>query len=85
MPLINNSGMQLSPDISILTFTLASGAINFVEYNLLTKDCTVHFSDGTVYNYTEVPDFKMLDLITAGSSGAYFNYGFRNLFSFERL
>ena len=85
MPLINNSGMQLSPDIRILTFTLASSAIDYIEYNLLTKDATVHFTDGTVYNYTEVPDFKILDLITAASSGQYFNYGFRNLFSFERL
>ena len=85
MPLINSNGMQLSPDIRIITFTLASSAIDYIEYNLLTQDATVHFTDGTVYNYTNVPDFKILDLITAPSSGKYFNYGFRNLFSFERL
>jgi hypothetical protein len=46
-------------------------------------DLEVHFRDGTVYQFFDVPPVLVQDLLSSTSKGAYFNTKIRNHFRYQ--
>jgi len=45
----------------------------------------LEFRDGTIYQYSAVPEIVYQELIAADSKGTYFNRQIRNHFSYRRV
>ena len=50
-----------------------SSAIKAVEYHAASRTLLVHFRDGPIYQYAEVPVTVYEGLLSAESKGEYFN------------
>ena len=61
----------------------SSECIDDVEYDAGTL--TIRFTDGTMYEYYNVPTLVWANLNRGISLGRYFNYNIRGPYSFSRL
>ena len=61
----------------------SSECIDNVTYDAGTL--TIRFTDGTLYEYYNVPTLIWANLNREISLGRYFNYNIRNQYSFSRL
>lgn len=63
-----------------------SSAINSVGYDPSGNRLEIEFKSGTIYQYTNVPEYMYIALMSADSKGAFFDRHIRNEgFSFIRL
>jgi hypothetical protein len=64
---------------------VSSSNLRAVAYNRKTNKMTVWFKSGTVYSYTNVPEYKLDTLLGAPSKGHYFYYNIRMSYSYQKL
>ena len=55
-----------------------STAVHSIDYDENSETLTVHFTDGSVYAYWNVPQEEYANLLYAASTGSYFNAHIRN-------
>jgi hypothetical protein len=60
---------------------LFSSALADVEYDEFSEELTITFQDGSTYTYVGVPYEVYGSLLSAGSTGEYFNKHIRNEYS----
>jgi hypothetical protein len=56
-----------------------------VAYAPDRSELEVHFRDGTVYQFFDVPPEQVHELLSSNSRGAFFNSNIRNRFRFQRI
>lgn len=73
--------MESKPEVSS---SLDSSLLKEVVYDPFMEVLTVHFKNGGVYDYLEVPEETYQDLLKAPSSGKFFHINIKNKFHFLR-
>jgi len=74
--------------VSDLTSTetpVGSAAISTVGYSFVTNELLVAFTDGSGYQYDDVPEETFKAFLSSGSKGRYFNQHIRSQFGFTRV
>lgn len=63
-----------------------STAVHSLDYDEYSETLTVHFTDGSVYAYWNVPAEEYAALLYAASPGTYFNANVRNAgYSYKQM
>ena len=65
--------------------TVSSSMINCIGYNQEDALLEVEFSNGTVYQYKDVPLDIFSNLMSANSIGKYLNENIKDVYSFEKI
>ena len=83
------SGVNIDWDVTNIsrpfTFRLDSECCASVTYNPILQYLFIEFTDGSGYEYANVPPWIALDLVQSSSAGRYFNYQIRNNYPFEQI
>ena len=67
------------------TAELKSEFLEQAEYYPATRVLTLHFTDGSIYTYQDIPRSVFTELRDTNSAGDYFNQHVRNEFKYRRL
>jgi hypothetical protein len=62
-----------------------SSNLESVGYDSNSNILEVEFKNGTLYQYTGVPEHIFPELIAASSVGVYFNENIRNNYDYQRI
>ena len=62
-----------------------SSNLRSVGYDLRTSTLEVEFTNGSVYQYFDVPESVHEGLISSGSKGQYFNSFVKGVYRYARL
>lgn len=73
--------METKPEVSS---SVDSSLLKEVSYDPFLGVMTVHFKNGGVYEYLEVPEATYEELLQAPSVGKYFHINIKNKFQFLR-
>jgi len=69
----------------VMTPVESSSHLAAIGYDNTTATLQVAFKDGEVYRYSNVPEWVMLDFITAKSQGRFFQQEIAQAFEYERI
>ena len=61
-----------------------SSNLSSVGYDASTETLEIEFKNGTIYTYSNVPQFEYDRLMEAGSHGSYFSANIRNRYPYEK-
>lgn len=64
---------------------VASSNIQAVGYDESTETMRVQFTNGSIYEYRNVPSIVYNDFMQSGSLGAYLNRNIRNSYPYEKI
>ncbi|WP_418156807.1 KTSC domain-containing protein [Pantoea agglomerans] len=64
---------------------VSSSNLASVGYDADTLTLEVEFSNGTVYQYYDVPEGVFEELLNAGSVGSYFSHNVRNNYPTQKV
>lgn len=64
---------------------VASTNVSAIGYEPETMTLEVHFNNGSIYQYFDVPNQIYLDLMAAASKGQFINLHVRNSYRYMRL
>jgi hypothetical protein len=64
---------------------IGSSVIDKVSYDISSETLIVKFLSGTVWCYYEVPEDAYIELVSASSSGKYFNLNIRDKYASSKL
>ena len=64
---------------------VTSSNLHSVGYDLDSQTLEVEFNNGSVYQYSNVPQGEYDALMSADSKGTYFNANIRNRYPFTKL
>lgn len=73
--------MDMKPEISS---SLESSLLKEVIYDPFLSVLSIHFKNGGVYDYLEVPEETYEELLKAPSSGKFFHLNIKPKFQFMR-
>lgn len=65
--------------------SVSSSQLAAVGYNKDSQKLRVRFNNGSLYEYSDVPEGVDQEIISAASPGGAFNATVKNVYSFERL
>ena len=69
----------------MIRIRVGSSAVASVGYEAATQVLEVEFTNGSVYQYLDVPEIEYANLIGAESIGEYFNGHVRNSYRCRQL
>lgn len=69
----------------MLRQAVTSDTIQSVGYSSLSGTLEIEFTDGSLYQYSDVPERIYRDLIGASSHGTYFNEHVRDWFRSRKI
>lgn len=73
--------METKPEVSS---SVESSLLKEVSYDPFMNTMSVHFKNGGIYDYLEVPEETYKELLQAPSVGKYFHINIKNKFQFLR-
>lgn len=78
-------GVRRRHHVTIRTLTSDSSCIASVSYAPGTRTLDVHFKNGAVYRYFDVPPAIYDDMVAAPSKGRCFHRAVRGAFAYQRI
>jgi hypothetical protein len=69
----------------MLRQTVTSGTIRSVGYSPLSGTLEIEFTNGSLYQYSDVPESVYRDLMAASSHGTYFNEHIREWYRSRKI
>ena len=64
---------------------MPSSVIATFDYDLLTKDLTVHFISGLIYRYRSVPEKVFKEFRASASKGRYLNFHIKGTYPYRKI
>ncbi len=64
---------------------VSSSNIAAIGYDSETEILEVEFTNGSIYEYRNIPIFLYEELMSASSYGSFFNREIRNAFAYEKI
>ncbi|MGD2071961.1 MAG: KTSC domain-containing protein [Candidatus Thorarchaeota archaeon] len=62
-----------------------SSSINSIGYDIIEQILEVEFTRGAIYQYEDVPAFRVVEFIFADSVGKYFSQNIKNNFKYRKI
>jgi hypothetical protein len=69
----------------MLRQAVTSGTIQSVGYSPLSGTLEIEFTNGSLYQYSDVPESVYRELMTASSHGTYFNEHIREWYRSRKI